>query len=121
MTSRTKTTNVYLYALIKELRKVSRENKVKIWRTIAMFLERPKRKRVVVNLYKINKLTKPDDVVIIPGKVLGVGDIDHPVKIAALAFSEKAKHKIINAKGEIKRIEDLMKESPRGSGIRIII
>jgi len=121
MAIRTKTTNVYLYALIKELRKVSRENNAKIWKTVAKLLERPKRNRVVVNLYKINRLTKSNDVAVIPGKVLGIGEIDHPVKVAALAFSERAKNKITNAGGEVKRIEDLIRENPQGSGIKIII
>ncbi len=121
MALKTKTTNVYMYALIKKLRKAAREHKANIWKAVAELLEKPKRKRVVVNLYKINKLTKSGDVAIVPGKVLGVGNLDHNIKIAALAFSEKAKTKITSVGGEVLKIEELIKENPTGSNIKIII
>lgn len=120
MTIRSKTTNVYLYALIRALHKASRDSKAKIWRAVASLLERPKRKRVVVNIYKINKLTRSGDVIVIPGKVLGVGELDHMVRVAALAFSEKAKDKIIKAGGEIMSIDELIKKNPYGSNVKII-
>ncbi len=121
MTVKSGTTNVYLYALIKKLRKVARDNNARIWRDVARILERPKRKRVFVNLYKINKLTKSNEAIVIPGKVLGVGEIDHPVRVAALAFSERARSKIIKAGGEVLQIEDLINNNPKGSGVKIII
>ncbi len=121
MALKTKTTNVYYYALIKQLRKVSRENKAKIWRYVAELLDRPRRKRVIVNLSKINRLTKEGDTVVVPGKVLAGGDLTHPVTIAAYAFSEKAKEKITKAKGRAISILELVKENPKGSNVKIII
>ncbi|MHA1615835.1 MAG: 50S ribosomal protein L18e [Candidatus Njordarchaeales archaeon] len=121
MTLKTKSTNVLLHALIRTLRKVARENNAKIWRAVADILERPRRKRVIVNLSKINRLTKSGEVIIVPGKVLGGGELDHPLKVAALGFSESARKKIINAGGQTLTIEDLIKENPKGSNVRIII
>ena len=46
------------------------------------------------NLYKLNKFTKDNEVVIVPGKVLAVGDIDHPITVAAFTFSGSAQEKI---------------------------
>ena len=121
MVLKTRTTNVYYYALIKQLRKASRDNKVKIWRYVAELLDRPRRKRVIVNLSKIDRLTKEGDIVIVPGKVLAGGDLTHSVTIAAYAFSEKAKEKITKAKGRAINILELIKENPKGSNVKIII
>ncbi len=121
MTIKTKTTNVYLYATVKMLHKVAREKKAKIWRVVADILERPRRKKVAVNLSKINRLTKENDIIVVPGKVLGGGTLDHPVVIAAFAFSESALNKIIKVGGKALSINELIKENPKGSNVKIII
>ena len=92
-----KITNPDLKSLIRLLRKQSRANEAAIWRDAAENLSRSKRKRVAVNLSKINRYTQEKDKVLVPGKVLGAGIIDHPVRIAALDFSEKARFKIVNS------------------------
>jgi large subunit ribosomal protein L18e len=57
---------------------------------------------------------------VVPGKVLGTGKIDHPVNVAAFAFSEQARSKILKAKGKCLSISDLMKKNPKGTNIKII-
>ena len=121
MTLKTKSTNVSLHALLRTLRKVAKENNARIWLAIADILERPRRKRVIVNLSKINRLTKKNDTIVVPGKVLGGGELDHPVKIAAFAFSESAKKKILATGGQFLTIYELINENPKGSNVRIII
>ncbi len=116
---RTGPTNPELNGLIQELKKKSIEHGVNIWKRIANDLEKPTRKRRIVNLYKINKYTKKDETVIIPGKVLAVGDLDHPVTVAAFSFSGAALDKI-NKVGKTMPINELIKESPKGKKIRII-
>ena len=56
----------------------------------------------------------------VPGKVLGAGKIDHPVSVAAFAFSEQARSKILKAKGKCLFISDLVKKNPKGTGVKII-
>lgn len=112
-------TNPVLQDLIRELKKKSAEHKVHIWKRIAEDLERPSRNRRVVNLYKINKYTKDKDTVIIPGKVLSVGELDHNVTVAAFCFSGTAAEKI-NKIGKAIAIKELIQESPKGKHIRII-
>ena len=112
-------TNQILYGLIQELRKKSIEHGVNIWKRVANDLEKPTRKRRIVNLYKINKYTKENETIIVPGKVLAVGDLDHPVTVAAFSFSGSALDKI-NKIGKTIPINDLIKESPKGKKIRII-
>ncbi|MBW2981649.1 50S ribosomal protein L18e [Candidatus Woesearchaeota archaeon] len=116
---RTGTTNLVLRDLIQELKKKSIEHGANIWKRIANDLEKPTRKKRIVNIYKINKYTKDNETIIVPGKVLAVGDLDHPVTVAAFSFSTTAFDKI-NKIGKTMSINDVIKESPKGKKIRII-
>lgn len=115
-----KATNPQLIELIRLLRKKSREHEAKIWLAVAENLAKPRRQRRAVNISRLNRYTEENDVVVVPGKVLGAGEIDHPVTVAAFAFSEKAKEKIMNAKGKCLSIPELMEENPKGSNVKII-
>ena len=117
---RTEITNPDLLRLIRFLRKKSRENEAAIWRRIAEMLSKPKRRRIAVNVSRINRYSKENDEVVVPGKVLGAGVINHPVKVAAFAFSEKARSKIIKAKGKCLTIPELAEMNPKGSNVKII-
>jgi len=116
---RTGPSNKYLVELIKELKKHSIEKKVKIWKAVAVELEKPTRIRRVVNLNKINKLSKENETIIVPGKVLGNDDLSKKITVAAFSFSEKA-FKKINEKGNAMYIQEIMEKNPTGKGIRII-
>jgi len=116
MAKRTGPTNLHLKKLIRELKKLSREKNVGIWRRIAVELSRATRQRRVVNLNRINKNCKDGETVVVPGKVLSVGELNKKVTVAAWQFSEKAKEKI---KDNL-TIEELMKRNPKGSKVRII-
>ena len=106
--------------MIRFLRRKSRENEAAIWRRIAEMLSKPKRRRIAVNVSRINRYSKENDEVVVPGKVLGAGVINHPVKVAAFAFSDKARSKIIKAKGECLTIPELAEMNPKGSNVKII-
>jgi len=120
MVKRTGPTNNTLKRLIQELRKLSSTEKNNIWKRIADDLERPTRIRRIVNLSRINRHTQPKETIIVPGKVLGSGDLEHELTIAAFAFSEGAKQRIIESKGKAISITELMKQNPKGKNIRII-
>ncbi|MEM3699394.1 MAG: 50S ribosomal protein L18e [Candidatus Bathyarchaeia archaeon] len=115
-----KATNPQLIELINFLKKTSKENEANIWRDIAEQLAKPKRKRIAVNISRLNRYTQKSDVVAVPGKVLGAGELNHPITVAAFAFSEKAKEKIKAAKGKCLSYFDLIKKNPKGSGVKII-
>ena len=68
----TKTTNPELIQLISLLKKESREKQAGIWLDVAEHLSKPSRQRIAVNLSKINRNTKRSDVIVVPGKILGV-------------------------------------------------
>lgn len=113
-------TNPNLIQLIRFLRKKSRENKAKIWRDIAKRLAKPRRNYKAVNISRLNRCTKNKETVIVPGKVVGTGEIDHQIAVAAFAFSEKAREKIKAAKGKIIPFPLLIKKNPQGSEVKII-
>ncbi|MEM2911613.1 MAG: 50S ribosomal protein L18e [Candidatus Bathyarchaeia archaeon] len=115
-----KTANPQLTELIRYLRKQSRESKAEIWKSLAEHLSRSRRKRVTVNISRLNRFTQKNETVAVPGKVLGAGEISHPITVAAFAFSEKAKEKIEKAKGKCLSLSDLVKKNPKGSNVKII-
>lgn len=111
--------NNELKRLISELKKASIQNKVKIWKRVASDLEKPSRERRVVNVQSISSHANEGDVIIVPGKVLGSGNVDVSMKVAALSFSEEAQRKISD-KGQTMSIEDLIKSNPEGKKVRIL-
>jgi len=120
MLKKTKTTNPEFLELIRFLKKQGRENKANIWREIAERLSKPRRKRIAVNLSRLNRYTQKNETVAIPGKVLGAGEIKHPIIVAAFEFSEKAREKITAAKGKCLSFFDLVKKNPKGANVKII-
>jgi len=112
--------NEQLQMLIQELKKKSIEEKVKIWKRIASDLEKPTRNRRIVNLSKIDRYTKNNETIVVPGKVLGSGDLNKKITIAAYSFSEQAIDKIKEAKGKAIHIKDIMQSNPKGNKLRII-
>jgi len=113
-------TNPILTGLIEDLKKRSTDQKVNLWNKIASDLRRPTRRRRIVNLSKINRYSKENETIIVPGKVLGSGILDHKLTISAYQFSDSAKEKLAKAGATIIPLQELIKESPKGKGIRIL-
>jgi|TARA_Y100000294_G_scaffold174836_1_gene193664 large subunit ribosomal protein L18e len=113
-------TNPLLEKLIGELKKRSNEQSINLWKRVASDLEKPTRQRRVVNLSKINRYTKEDETIVVPGKVLGSGALNHKLTISAYQFSDQAKDKLEKAGAEIVSLLDISKEKPNGKKIKII-
>jgi large subunit ribosomal protein L18e len=113
-------TNPKITQLIENLKKKSYQEEAAIWKKLALKLEKSTRRQAEVNLSQINRHTKSDELVLVPGKVLGSGVLDHKVQIAALNFSKTAEEKIGKAGGECLEINQLMEKNPTGTGVRII-
>lgn len=112
--------NPELLKLIRFLRKGAKENNAAIWRDVANCLSSSKRKRIAINLSRLNRHTKEKDTVVVPGKVLGAGRLEHPLIVAAFTFSDEARSKITQAKGKCLPILELLEANPKGSNIRIM-
>ncbi|MCK4757753.1 MAG: 50S ribosomal protein L18e [Thermoplasmata archaeon] len=115
-----KKTNPNTTSLILELKKVSRDNDAAIWRDIARRLEKPSSRWSEVNLSEIDRHAKDKDTIVIPGKLLGSGNITKAVNVAAFRASESAKKKLESAGGKLMKIEELAASNPKGSGVRIM-
>jgi len=90
------------------------------WINLVGILSGPRRKKVCVNLEEINKEAKEGETVVIPGKVLSQGTINKKIKVVALAFSNKAKEKLLSAKCEISYMLEEIKSNPSAKGIKVI-
>ena len=120
MAMRTGPTNTVLLDVIQELKKRSIEQNVNIWKRVATDLEKPTRQRRVVNLSSLSRNTKENEIVVIPGKVLGAGNLNHKLTISAFSFSDGAKEKIEKTGAKVVSLLDLSKDNPTGKGIRIL-
>lgn len=89
---------------------LSRANGKGLSRKIYGLLAVPARRRASINIYKLNRFTKEGDNVVVPGKVLSVGSMDHSVNIAALEFSKEAYSKLRNANCNIMDIGKMITE-----------
>jgi len=118
--SRPNKSDMGLISLIQDLKVWSMENDAPIWRDIARRLEKPSRVWAEVNISRIAMHVKKGETLIVPGKLLGAGDIDYPVTVAAFKASKGAKAKIIAAGGTVVTIPQLVKENPKGTGVRIM-
>ena len=111
-------TNMHMQALIADLKKEGHSQKAPIWTRVARELSRSTRQRRIVNLSRLNRHTKKDETVVVPGKVLGSGALAHSLTVAAFSFSTSAKQAIEQANGKTLTIAELMKQKPKR--IRII-
>lgn len=120
MGKRTYKTNPNLLSLVERLRRESFEQKAPVWRDVAERLMKPRRNWAEVNLSRIERYADVDDVIIVPGKLLGAGVISKKVTVAAFKCSEAAKEKIAKAGGKSISIEELLESNPKGSKVRIM-
>lgn len=90
------------------------------WLRIAGILSSPRRKKVVANLSMIDKESKEGDTIVVPGKVLGSGEVSKRIKIVAFSFSEEAVKKLKEKKCEIELISKEMDKNPEAKGVKVI-
>ena len=91
-----------------------------LWKAVAKGLNRPRRKRYEVNLSRLEKFATANETVIVPGAVLAEGEVKKKLTVAALKFSAGARKKIEKAGGKCLSIEELFRENPDASKIRIM-
>ncbi len=108
--------NPVLLSLVGRLLK----EKKPIWKKIAGELSRPRRSRVEVNVSRLDVHTKDNATVVIPGKVLGSGNLSKKLTVAAFSFSENARKIINDAGGKAISIEELCRSNPEGKGVLVI-
>ncbi len=105
--------------LVRKLARDCHKTKKRIWRQISDKLMKSRALRIEANLYRINNNTKKDEVIVVPGKVLGIGELDHKLTIACLHYSLSAKKKIESSGSKLLSIEELLKQNPKGTNVKI--
>jgi large subunit ribosomal protein L18e len=120
MKKRLKSSNDGLNRLIDLINKTGRDEQAPFWGDLGMRLSKSRKSRGNINLSRIERFTKADEVVAVPGKLLGAGSINHSVTVAALSFSNGAREKVKKAGGRCVSFEELLRENPRGSNIKIM-
>jgi len=108
-------------ALINALKKTSAKHNAGVWTRVAELIARPARQRATVNIGKINRHTSAGDIIVVPGKVLGSGNLSHKVTVAALNASTSARTVIVGAGGSLVSINELLAQIPKGKGVTIIV
>ncbi|MCL5730450.1 MAG: uL15 family ribosomal protein, partial [Candidatus Pacearchaeota archaeon] len=77
-------------------------------------------KRRRVGSTQIEEQTKEGETIVVPGKVLSMGEINKKIKIVAFNFSDGAKEKILKSGGKISTISEEIKINPDAKGVRIL-
>jgi large subunit ribosomal protein L18e len=88
----------------------AKESKQSIWQVVSRKVGGPRQNRSLVNVGEISRSTKDGSKVLVAGKVLGAGEIDHKVIVGAYSFSEGARSKISKSGGKCSSLQDFMSE-----------
>lgn len=99
---------------------VAHAKKQPAWLALARFLSGPSKNYSFYNLNQIDKHAKEGDTILVPGKVLGSGDLTKKVVIVALSISSSAKEKLKKTKSEFIHIADEIKKNPKAEGVKIL-
>jgi large subunit ribosomal protein L18e len=97
-----------------------KKNKAPIWRALQEELRGPRANRHEINVRRLAAITNADEVIIVPGKVLGTGSLGHKLTVCALSISQTAARKITESGGKVVTFDDLISQHPDGKGVRII-
>tara|TARA_B100000214_G_scaffold300444_1_gene230671 strand:- start:7 stop:372 length:366 start_codon:yes stop_codon:yes gene_type:complete len=114
-------TNSTLVSLIGDLKEHGRSTDSPIWRDIATRLSSSRKNWAAPNLSHISRNSSEKETILVPGKVLGSGEISGGQTVAAFSFSDGAKTKIESSGGRTLSIRELMEENPKGKGVRILV
>src|SRR5215467_324005 len=113
-------TNPELNGAIGYLMKAGKQYQTPLWITVASFLGKSRRTRIVLNLGQVSRHVKDGEVIAVPGKVLGSGIPKEKLTIAAFKFSPSALAKVQKAGGRCIPLSRLIEENPQGTNVRLL-
>lgn len=111
----------YTQRLVAQLERSARKNAAPIWAAAAHRLKGAARKRPEVNLLDLNRHAPRGATALVPGKLLSLGTLDHPVTVAAFAASAPARAKVQAAGGRLLKIEELLAQNPKGTNVILLV
>ena len=113
-------TSQVVIQMAKELKSASVKNDAPIWAKLAEYALKPSIARRDINLKRIDQLTKDNDIVVFPGKVLGTGTVSHKITLCSFSISNSAATKILENGGKIVSFSELIKNNPTGKGVVLL-
>ena len=113
-------TNQVVIRMASDLKKASTKNDAPIWAKLAEYALKPSIARRDLNLNRIGQLTKENDTVVFPGKVLGTVNISHKITLFSFSISNSAANKIIDNGGKLISYSDLIEQNPTGKGVVLL-
>lgn len=113
-------TNQIVIQMVKTLRGASKKNNAPIWERLADLALKPTRAKRTINLSQLDKFVADNDVVVVPGKILGTGSLSHKITICSFSISTTGAKKITQSGGKILDISEIIKNHPTGKGVKII-
>jgi len=106
--------------ILVETIRLAKKTGAPFWLQAAGILSGPRRLKTAINLDEIEALTSEGDSIVVPGKILSQGEISKKIAVVALAFSEKAKEKLLKTKSHAVSILDEIKKNPDAKGLRFL-
>ena len=113
-------TNAQLIEVIDQLKAQSRETGSAVWRDVAIRLQKSRKNWAQPNLSRVSRYAPDGSVVVVPGKLLGSGEVTKSHTVAAYSVSSGAREKIEAAGGRCLTYNELMNENPKGTGVVIL-
>ncbi|MBI2233193.1 MAG: 50S ribosomal protein L18e [Candidatus Aenigmarchaeota archaeon] len=95
-----------------------KRKKEKFYLVVAKHLEKSRRRKSAVNIGKIERHANYGENVVVPGKVVGGGEIIKKVNVYAWKYSKTAREKIKQAGGRCLELEKIFDAKEKG---RILI
>ena len=91
-----------------DLERHSKKSKQRIWSDASEAVLASRKNRPEVNVSDISRNSKDGAKILVPGKVLGLGAIDHKVTVGAFSFSKDARAKIKASGGSCLSVREFM-------------
>ena len=112
--------NAELVQAITSLKKAARDNDAPIWKSIAKRLEGPSRNWPTVNISKLEYNSQKNSKIVVPGKLMGSGNLTKKVTVSAYSLTKSATEKIEKAGGKFVHYSDFIKSNPKGKDVMVI-
>ena len=120
MSNATGKTDARLVDVINQLKAQSRDTGAAVWRDVAMRLSKSRKNWAQPNLSRVSRYAPEGATILVPGKLLGSGELSANHTIAAYSVSTGAREKIEAAGGRVVTYGELMNENPTGTGVVIL-
>jgi large subunit ribosomal protein L18e len=104
-------------AAVKTAAKASRKP---VYKKAVKLLSKKTNQLVEVNVGKLDLVSAEGSVLLVPGKVLGEGDVSKKLYVGAVAFTASAAQKISSAGGEALLMKDFVAKFGEGKGVFLI-